>query len=113
MCIAVVCAFVLFFFFFKQKTAYEIMPSLVGSEMCIRDRVSTQSTWGATLLIFCNKQDIKGSLTSEEIKDFLQLDEMSTRHWGIMPCSAVTGDGLIEGIDWIVNDIASRIFMLN
>ena len=24
-------------FFFKQKTAYEIMPSLVGSEMCIRD----------------------------------------------------------------------------
>ena len=23
---------------FKQKTAYEIMPSLVGSEMCIRDR---------------------------------------------------------------------------
>ena len=26
-------------FFFKQKTAYEIMPSLVGSEMCIRDRV--------------------------------------------------------------------------
>src|SRR5450756_2654646 len=25
-------------FFFEQKTAYEIMPSLVGSEMCIRDR---------------------------------------------------------------------------
>eukprot|EP00825_Cyclidium_porcatum_P050241 TRINITY_DN8912_c0_g3_i4.p2 TRINITY_DN8912_c0_g3~~TRINITY_DN8912_c0_g3_i4.p2 ORF type:complete len:101 (-),score=20.03 TRINITY_DN8912_c0_g3_i4:87-389(-) len=30
--------FSFFFFFFKQKTAYEIMPSLVGSEMCIRDR---------------------------------------------------------------------------
>src|SRR5450756_1360671 len=30
----------LFFFFFKQKTAYEIMPSLVGSEMCIRDRLT-------------------------------------------------------------------------
>src|SRR5665648_1094599 len=29
----------MFFFFFKQKTAYEIMPSLVGSEMCIRDRL--------------------------------------------------------------------------
>ena len=26
-----------FFFFFKQKTAYEIRLSLVGSEMCIRD----------------------------------------------------------------------------
>eukprot|EP01098_Paradermamoeba_levis_P008511 TRINITY_DN3529_c0_g1_i1.p1 TRINITY_DN3529_c0_g1~~TRINITY_DN3529_c0_g1_i1.p1 ORF type:complete len:102 (+),score=25.43 TRINITY_DN3529_c0_g1_i1:138-443(+) len=25
-------------FFFKQKTAYEMSASLVGSEMCIRDR---------------------------------------------------------------------------
>ena len=32
------------FFFFKQKTAYEIMPSLVGSEMCIRDRVDALIT---------------------------------------------------------------------
>eukprot|EP00828_Plagiopyla_frontata_P029871 TRINITY_DN3870_c0_g1_i2.p1 TRINITY_DN3870_c0_g1~~TRINITY_DN3870_c0_g1_i2.p1 ORF type:complete len:264 (-),score=42.12 TRINITY_DN3870_c0_g1_i2:212-1003(-) len=36
------------FFFFKQKTAYEISACLVGSEMCIRDRVSTQSTWDTT-----------------------------------------------------------------
>ena len=28
----------MFFFFFKQKTAYEIGVRLVGSEMCIRDR---------------------------------------------------------------------------
>ncbi len=25
------------FFFFKQKTAYEMSASLVGSEMCIRE----------------------------------------------------------------------------
>eukprot|EP00658_Telonema_sp_P-2_P039123 TRINITY_DN27991_c0_g1_i2.p1 TRINITY_DN27991_c0_g1~~TRINITY_DN27991_c0_g1_i2.p1 ORF type:complete len:126 (+),score=50.03 TRINITY_DN27991_c0_g1_i2:102-479(+) len=30
--------FFVFFFFFKQKTAYEMLRSLVGSEMCIRDR---------------------------------------------------------------------------
>eukprot|EP00658_Telonema_sp_P-2_P056250 TRINITY_DN44720_c0_g1_i1.p1 TRINITY_DN44720_c0_g1~~TRINITY_DN44720_c0_g1_i1.p1 ORF type:complete len:338 (+),score=105.61 TRINITY_DN44720_c0_g1_i1:109-1122(+) len=30
-----------FFFFFKQKTAYEMLRSLVGSEMCIRDRPNT------------------------------------------------------------------------
>ena len=29
------------FFFFKQKTAYEIHERLVGSEMCIRDRQKT------------------------------------------------------------------------
>eukprot|EP00658_Telonema_sp_P-2_P049994 TRINITY_DN38068_c0_g1_i1.p1 TRINITY_DN38068_c0_g1~~TRINITY_DN38068_c0_g1_i1.p1 ORF type:complete len:389 (-),score=97.44 TRINITY_DN38068_c0_g1_i1:246-1412(-) len=31
----------IFFFFFKQKTAYEMLRSLVGSEMCIRDSVIT------------------------------------------------------------------------
>ena len=37
--VTVVCLFFVFFvFFFKQKTAYEMLRSLVGSEMCIRDR---------------------------------------------------------------------------
>ena len=31
----------LYFFFFKQKTAYEMLRSLVGSEMCIRDRYNS------------------------------------------------------------------------
>ncbi len=33
-------SYVVFFFFFKQKTAYEMGASLVGSEMCIRDRTT-------------------------------------------------------------------------
>eukprot|EP00658_Telonema_sp_P-2_P019294 TRINITY_DN17600_c0_g1_i2.p1 TRINITY_DN17600_c0_g1~~TRINITY_DN17600_c0_g1_i2.p1 ORF type:complete len:152 (-),score=46.86 TRINITY_DN17600_c0_g1_i2:18-473(-) len=33
-----------FFFFFKQKTAYEMLRSLVGSEMCIRDRYISSSS---------------------------------------------------------------------
>ena len=36
--------FVSFFFFFKQKTAYEMLRSLVGSEMCIRDRFRLSSS---------------------------------------------------------------------
>eukprot|EP00658_Telonema_sp_P-2_P010654 TRINITY_DN1401_c0_g2_i2.p1 TRINITY_DN1401_c0_g2~~TRINITY_DN1401_c0_g2_i2.p1 ORF type:complete len:308 (-),score=56.89 TRINITY_DN1401_c0_g2_i2:335-1258(-) len=31
-----------FFFFFKQKTAYEMLRSLVGSEMCIRDSINAE-----------------------------------------------------------------------
>ncbi len=33
-------------FFFKQKTAYEMSASLVGSEMCIRDRTTGVSAGG-------------------------------------------------------------------
>ena len=31
-------------FFFKQKTAYEMLRSLVGSEMCIRDSLNGRPT---------------------------------------------------------------------
>eukprot|EP00831_Metopus_contortus_P068265 TRINITY_DN61012_c0_g1_i4.p2 TRINITY_DN61012_c0_g1~~TRINITY_DN61012_c0_g1_i4.p2 ORF type:complete len:139 (+),score=42.63 TRINITY_DN61012_c0_g1_i4:2-418(+) len=35
------------FFFFKQKTAYEMQRGLVGSEMCIRDRYMGMSSRGS------------------------------------------------------------------
>eukprot|EP00831_Metopus_contortus_P009510 TRINITY_DN13661_c0_g2_i1.p2 TRINITY_DN13661_c0_g2~~TRINITY_DN13661_c0_g2_i1.p2 ORF type:complete len:152 (-),score=29.32 TRINITY_DN13661_c0_g2_i1:5-460(-) len=34
------------FFFFKQKTAYEMQRGLVGSEMCIRDRIYCMLRFG-------------------------------------------------------------------
>jgi len=67
---------------------------------------------GATFLIFANKQDLKGAISPDEIRKILDLDSIATHHWRIQPCSAVTGDGLSEGIDWVVSDIASRIFLL-
>lgn len=69
---------------------------------------------GASLLIFANKQDLDGALSKEDIYEVLELDKMSQdRHWSIMSCSAVTGNGLVEGIDWMVEDVAKRIFMLS
>jgi len=68
---------------------------------------------GATLLVFANKRDLPGSLSAAEIKDILKLDEIETHHWQIVWCSAVTGENLLEGIDWMVNDIAARIFTLD
>ncbi|KAH1223922.1 ADP-ribosylation factor-like protein 2 [Glycine max] len=69
---------------------------------------------GASLLILANKQDIKGALTPEEIAKVLNLEAMDkSRHWQIVGCSAYTGEGLLEGFDWLVQDIASRIYMLD
>jgi ADP-ribosylation factor-like protein 2 len=66
---------------------------------------------GATLLVFANKQDLQGALTLEEVRDVLALDEIKSHHWAVFDCSAVTGKHLVKGVDWLVNDIASRIFM--
>eukprot|EP00658_Telonema_sp_P-2_P068240 TRINITY_DN57182_c0_g1_i1.p2 TRINITY_DN57182_c0_g1~~TRINITY_DN57182_c0_g1_i1.p2 ORF type:complete len:135 (-),score=51.46 TRINITY_DN57182_c0_g1_i1:7-411(-) len=44
------------FFFFKQKTAYEMLRSLVGSEMCIRDRL-----WGEPATVVGMEADPRSS----------------------------------------------------
>ncbi|KAJ9578781.1 hypothetical protein L9F63_004989 [Diploptera punctata] len=68
---------------------------------------------GATLLVFSNKQDLPGALTAEEIRDVLELESIKTHHWKIVWCSAVTGQNLLEGINWLIDDIAARIFTLD
>ncbi|KAI7870758.1 ADP-ribosylation factor-like protein 2 [Spinellus fusiger] len=68
---------------------------------------------GATLLVFANKQDLAGALSEQEIRTALHLDSIKGHHWAIMSSSAVTGNNLFKGMDWIVNDVASRIYMLD
>eukprot|EP00522_Entomoneis_paludosa_P003233 CAMPEP_0172469872 /NCGR_PEP_ID=MMETSP1065-20121228/64847_1 /TAXON_ID=265537 /ORGANISM="Amphiprora paludosa, Strain CCMP125" /LENGTH=194 /DNA_ID=CAMNT_0013227649 /DNA_START=47 /DNA_END=631 /DNA_ORIENTATION=+ len=77
---------------------------------------------GATLLILANKQDVPGALTASQIATTLELykddnddaaQKKNNRHWSIRPCSAVTGEGLVDAMDWMVEDIGSRIFMLS
>ncbi|TKA57798.1 ADP-ribosylation factor-like protein 2 [Rhodotorula sp. CCFEE 5036] len=44
---------------------------------------------GASLLVFANKQDIRGAMSSEEIEQALDLPTLSSSHrWSIQPCSA-------------------------
>eukprot|EP00828_Plagiopyla_frontata_P047996 TRINITY_DN904_c0_g2_i3.p1 TRINITY_DN904_c0_g2~~TRINITY_DN904_c0_g2_i3.p1 ORF type:complete len:260 (+),score=40.51 TRINITY_DN904_c0_g2_i3:3-782(+) len=49
-----------FFFFFKQKTAYEISACLVGSEMCIRDsfNMSDNEVKGLKLITFHDHNEL-------------------------------------------------------
>lgn len=43
----------------------------------------------------------------------LQLDRLVGRQWAIVACSAVGGSGLLEAFDWLVKDIAARIYLLD
>ncbi|KDQ12720.1 hypothetical protein BOTBODRAFT_34179 [Botryobasidium botryosum FD-172 SS1] len=65
---------------------------------------------GATLLVFANKQDLDGALSDAEIRDALALRSIMSHHWKIIPCSAVTGENVVEGVDWVVNDVAGRLY---
>mmetsp|Transcript_19260 Transcript_19260/g.17496 ORF Transcript_19260/g.17496 Transcript_19260/m.17496 type:complete len:155 (-) Transcript_19260:106-570(-) len=80
----------------------------------LREILNQEKLAGSSLLIFANKQDLNGALTFDKIIEYLDLnnEDIAGRHWNIIACSAITGDGLINGFDWIVNDIASRIFIM-
>ena len=40
----------------------------------------------------------------------LDLRSITTHHWKIWACSAVTGANLVSGLDWVVNDVAGRLY---
>lgn len=56
---------------------------------------------GAPLLVFANKQDARGACSAAELTELLGLHAIRGRDWHIQGCVALTGGGLIDGMDWI------------
>ncbi|WP_194941812.1 hypothetical protein, partial [Campylobacter coli] len=62
------------FFFFKQKTAYEMLRSLVGSEMCIRDSpyLSTITVEIIQKIYLYGLQDRYQAIVASFVTDYLK-----------------------------------------
>jgi ADP-ribosylation factor-like protein 2 len=41
----------------------------------------------------------------------LELDAIKTHRWTILPCSAMAGKNLNEGLEWVVQDAKDRLFL--
>ncbi|KAJ4376763.1 hypothetical protein N0V86_006880 [Didymella sp. IMI 355093] len=66
---------------------------------------------GASLLVFKNKSDVPGAMSEDEVRQGLGLDAIKTHKWTIMSCSAMTGQNLQEGLQWVVQDAKARLFL--
>ncbi|CAF3639096.1 ADP-ribosylation factor-like protein 2 [Fusarium graminearum] len=66
---------------------------------------------GASLLVFANKTDVEGCMTEAEILSELELESIRTHRWNILPCSAMTGSNLDEGLSWVVEEAKKRLFL--
>ncbi|KAG2436452.1 hypothetical protein HXX76_006755 [Chlamydomonas incerta] len=53
------------------------------------------------ILVYANKQDLRDAMTVEELTQALQLHSIRNHDWHIQACCALTGDGLLDGINWI------------
>lgn len=62
----------------------------------------------AVLLVYANKQDLPNALPTCTVADKLELTELRGRKWYVQGCSAVTGDGLYEGLDWMAKTLTAR-----
>lgn len=60
------------------------------------------------LLILANKQDLPGALTAEDISNKLELSAIKDRTWTIIPTSALKGDGIKAGFDWLAETIQNK-----
>ncbi|GJE84909.1 Arl1 domain-containing protein [Phanerochaete sordida] len=71
--------------------------------------LSEEELAGAPLLVFCNKQDVEGALKPEEISEKLGLaGGEKGREWSVRGSCATKGEGLEEGLDWLVNAIQKK-----
>ena len=59
----------------------------------------------SAILIFANKQDLKGSLTPAEVCEALGLMDLKGRQWHVQASVAIRGEGLYEGLDWLSNTL--------
>uniref|UniRef100_A0A4W5K0U6 ADP-ribosylation factor-like 5A n=2 Tax=Salmoninae TaxID=504568 RepID=A0A4W5K0U6_9TELE len=62
----------------------------------------------AGLLIFANKQDVKGCMSVAEISQSLQLTSVKDHQWHIQACCALTGEGLCQGLEWMTSQLRVR-----
>jgi ADP-ribosylation factor-like protein 2 len=106
------------------------MGSMPLTVRCVGQRLA-----GASLLIFANKTDVEGCMSEREIltvskqgaetvpagrtraraneggTQALQLEAIRTHQWHVLPCSAMTGRNLKEGLAWVVEDAKKRLFL--
>ncbi|KAJ0052607.1 hypothetical protein Pint_02740 [Pistacia integerrima] len=59
----------------------------------------------AVLLVFANKQDLPNAMNTTEITDKLGLNSFGQQRWHIQGTSAISGEGLQEGLDWICTTV--------
>ena len=58
--------------------------------------------------MYANKQDLPGALSEAQVAEGLGLTALKSREWSIFKTSAIKGEGLFEGLDWLSNTLKTK-----
>ena len=62
----------------------------------------------AVLLVMANKQDMPHAMNTAEVTTKLGLHNLSNREWFIQSTCAVTGEGIVDGLEWLANTLKKK-----
>jgi ADP-ribosylation factor protein 4 len=62
----------------------------------------------AAVLVFANKQDLPQAMSVNEVTEKLGMQKLRNRQWYVQAACATTGDGLLEGLDWLSVTLSKR-----
>eukprot|EP01002_Notosolenus_urceolatus_P013575 NODE_4506_length_793_cov_5.379032_g3741_i0.p1 GENE.NODE_4506_length_793_cov_5.379032_g3741_i0~~NODE_4506_length_793_cov_5.379032_g3741_i0.p1 ORF type:complete len:186 (+),score=40.80 NODE_4506_length_793_cov_5.379032_g3741_i0:139-696(+) len=62
----------------------------------------------SVVLVLANKQDMPSAMPAGPLTEHLNLHQITDHEWHLQTCCALTGDGLYEGLNWIVDRLQAR-----
>eukprot|EP00095_Tigriopus_kingsejongensis_P011643 maker-scaffold564_size136232-snap-gene-0.29 protein:Tk11643 transcript:maker-scaffold564_size136232-snap-gene-0.29-mRNA-1 annotation:"adp-ribosylation factor-related protein 1" len=73
--------------------------------------IANSNIIGVPLLVLANKQDLHDCMGVREVKPIFQDNDekIGNRECMVMPTSALTGDGVMEGIEWLIDCIQRNL----
>lgn len=74
----------------------------------LKKMIAEEELKDCVLLVMANKQDLKDSISPNDITDKLGLSQIKGRNWLVQGTSATTGQGLKEGLDWMAGVLLKR-----
>lgn len=81
------------------------------SKQAFLKMIHNENVKGVPLLVAANKQDLEDCMGVREVKPLFESGEemLSMREVMVLATSGLTGDGVVEGIDWIAQAILRNI----
>ncbi|KAL4004643.1 nicotinic acetylcholine receptor alpha-9 [Sarotherodon galilaeus] len=77
--------------------------SLELAELLEEEKLAT-----VPLLVFANKQDLMTAAPASELAESLRLHTIRDRMWQVQACSALTAEGIQDGMTWVCRNIKFR-----
>ncbi|XP_063745300.1 ADP-ribosylation factor-like protein 3 isoform X2 [Eleginops maclovinus] len=74
----------------------------------LADLLEEEMLAAVPLLVFANKQDLMTATPASELAECLSLHTIRDRMWQVQACSAVTAEGLQDGMTWVCRNIRFR-----